>query len=69
MILDVFSGKTNKQNNAARDIVLLNAGAAIYTAGLKANIHEGVEHAAKVIDSGAAKEKLAQLIQFSTQDK
>ena len=69
MILDVFAGKANTQNIAARDIVLLNAGAAIYTAGLQANIHEGVEHAAKVIDGGAAKEKLAQLIQFSTQEK
>lgn len=69
MILDVFAGKAKTQNSAARDIVLLNAGAAIYTAGLQANIYAGFEHATKVIDSGAAKEKLAQLIQFSTQEK
>ena len=58
MILDVFAGKAKTQNSAARDIVLLNAGAAIYTAGLQANIHKGVEHAAKVIDSGQALAKL-----------
>ena len=69
MILDVLAGKTHTKNSAARDIVLLNAGAAIYTAGLQANIHAGVAQAAKVIDHGAAKEKLAQLIQFSTQEK
>ena len=69
MILDVLAGKSHTKNSAARDIVLLNAGAAIYTAGLQANIHAGVEHAAKVIDNGAAKEKLTQLIQYSTQEK
>jgi anthranilate phosphoribosyltransferase len=59
MILDVFSGKLG----AARDIVLLNAGAAIYVAGLESNIHKGIEHAAKTIDNGAAKQKLAQLVE------
>ena len=70
MILDVLNGKTNVgKTSAARDIVLLNAGAAIYVAGLQASIHAGIAQAAQVIDSGAAKEKLAQLIQFSTQEK
>ena len=66
MILDVLDGKSSAgTQSAARDIVLLNAGAAIYAAGLQASIHAGVEQAAKVIDSGAAKEKLMQLIQYS----
>lgn len=66
MILDVLDGKAGAgTQSAARDIVLLNAGAAIYIAGLQANIHAGIEHAAKVIDSGAAKEKLQQLVRFS----
>lgn len=70
MILDVLDGKAGAgTQSAAREIVLLNAGAAIYAAGLKANIHAGIEHAKKVIDSGAAKEKLQQLIAFSTQEK
>ena len=66
MILDVLAGKSSAgTQSAARDIVLLNAGAAIYIAGLQASIHAGVEQAEKVIDSGAAKEKLMQLIQYS----
>ena len=50
---------------AAHDIVLLNAGAAIYVAGLSPTLAEGVKKAAEVITSGAAKHKLAQLIQIS----
>ena len=59
MILDVLGGKASAgTQSAARDIVLLNAGAAIYVAGLQANIHAGIEHAAQVIDSGQALAKL-----------
>jgi anthranilate phosphoribosyltransferase len=66
MILDVLAGKAAVgTQSAARDIVLLNAGAAIYAAGLQASIHAGVAHAAKVIDSGAAKQKLEALIGMS----
>jgi anthranilate phosphoribosyltransferase len=66
MILDVLNGKSSVgKSAAARDIVLLNAGAAIYTAGLQVSIHAGVEHAAKVIDSGEALAKLEALISIS----
>ena len=57
MVLDVLSGKTG----AARDIVLLNAGAAIYVAGIAASHQEGIALAAQSIDSGAALQKLEQL--------
>ncbi|WP_020167479.1 MULTISPECIES: anthranilate phosphoribosyltransferase [Methylotenera] len=57
MVLDVLSGKTG----AARDIVLLNAGAAIYVAGIAASHQEGIVLAAQSIDSGAALKKLEQL--------
>ena len=66
MILDVLNGKSSVgKQSAERDIVLLNAGAAIYAAGLQDSIHAGVAHAAKVIDSGAAKQKLDELIGLS----
>ena len=66
MILDVLAGKHSAgKQSAARDIVLLNAGAAIYVAGLQATINAGIEHAAKVIDNGAAKQKLDELIGLS----
>ena len=40
-----------------RDIILLNAGAAVYVAGLADTIEEGVEVARNAVDSGAAAEK------------
>lgn len=61
IILDVLAGR----KGAARDIVLLNAGAAIYVAGLAASMQEGMKRASEVIDSGAAKNKLEQLIALS----
>ena len=63
MVLAVLAGA----KGAARDIVLLNAGAAIYVAGLVASMQEGIKHAAQVIDSGAAKNKLEQLTALSQQ--
>ena len=57
----VFKGKVG----AARSIVLINAGAAIYAAGLADDIAEGIDHAQTAIDSGAAHEKLVALTAFS----
>jgi anthranilate phosphoribosyltransferase len=45
-----------------RDMVVLNAGAAIYAGGLAGNLGEGVEKAAAAIDSGAAQELLDRLV-------
>lgn len=57
MVLQVLGGTPG----AARDIVLLNAGAAIYVAGLTDSLQQGIQRAAQVIDSGAALDKLQQL--------
>ena len=57
MILNVLNG----QAGAARDIVLLNAGAAIYVAGIVESLQAGITKAAQVIDSGAALAKLEAL--------
>ena len=66
MILDVLDGKASVgTQSAAREIVLLNAGAAIYVAGLQPSIHAGIEHAAQVIDNGLAKQKLDELVRLS----
>jgi anthranilate phosphoribosyltransferase len=48
-----------------RDIVLVNAGAAIYLAGRAASFADGAQLAAEAIDSGAAKAKLEALAAFS----
>ena len=49
----------------ARDIVILNAGAALHVAEVAGSWHEGAELAARSIDSGAAASKLAALAEFS----
>jgi anthranilate phosphoribosyltransferase len=45
-----------------RDLVLLNAGAAIYVGGVAGSLAGGVEKAAEAIDSGAARDLLGRLI-------
>ena len=62
-------GVLNNEVGVPRDIVQLNAGAAIYVAGLTDTLEEGVEKADQVIASGAAKTKLDQLIALSNRLK
>ncbi|KRA48845.1 anthranilate phosphoribosyltransferase [Devosia sp. Root635] len=50
---------------AYRDVVLLNAGAALIVADKAADLREGAEVAAGIIDSGKAKETLARLVAVS----
>ena len=57
MILDVLNGK----QGAARDIVLLNAGAAIYVSGVVDSLQAGINKATEVIDDGLARAKLIAL--------
>ena len=49
----------------ARDVVMLNAGAAIAAAGAAPDIAAGIEAAGRSADSGAAAEALAQLVRIS----
>ncbi|ADE10518.1 anthranilate phosphoribosyltransferase [Sideroxydans lithotrophicus] len=62
---DMLLGVLDNKPGPARDIVLLNAGAAIYVAGLADTLANGVSKASATISSGAAKDKLAQLIKIS----
>jgi anthranilate phosphoribosyltransferase len=50
------------EGGARRDIVIANAGAALYVGGLASTIREGVEKAWQAIASGAAKAKLDELV-------
>jgi anthranilate phosphoribosyltransferase len=63
----MLTGVLNNQPGAPRDIVQLNAGAAIYAAGLSDSLAEGIKRAGDVIASGDAKAKLNQLIGLSNQ--
>ncbi|PXW81588.1 anthranilate phosphoribosyltransferase [Nitrosomonas sp. Nm84] len=49
----------------ARDIVLLNAGAAIYAAGIADTLEQGIKTAQQAIESGAALKKLHELVEFT----
>jgi anthranilate phosphoribosyltransferase len=49
----------------ARDIVCLNAGAAIYAGGCAATLIDGVRRAAEVIDSGAARARLGEFVAYT----
>ncbi|MDP2043863.1 MAG: anthranilate phosphoribosyltransferase [Candidatus Omnitrophota bacterium] len=61
IIRDILAGKKGNQ----RDIVLLNAGCAIYAADKTATISEGIKLAEKSIDSAAALKKLELLKEYS----
>ena len=61
MLLSVLAN----QAGPPRDIVALNAGAAIYAAGLADSHQAGVKKASKAIASGAAKAKLDQFVAFT----
>ena len=63
----MLRGVLNNEPGAPRDIVQLNAGAAIYAAGLSNTLADGVSRASEVIASGAARAMLDKLIQFSRQ--
>jgi anthranilate phosphoribosyltransferase len=61
LIQRVFAGEPGP----ARDIVALNAGAAIYAAGLADSLQAGVARAQQVLAAGQARDKLEQLVQLS----
>ncbi|MBI5255278.1 MAG: anthranilate phosphoribosyltransferase [Burkholderiales bacterium] len=55
------------EDGPVRDIVLLNAGAALYAAGVSASIGEGVKRARDAVASGAAVAKLSQFVAATNQ--
>ncbi len=57
-IKNIFAG----EQGPARDIVLLNAGAAIYAADLADTLQEGIEQTKTIIDSGKAENKLHEFV-------
>ncbi len=60
-----FRALLEGQPSAYRDAVLLNAAAALVVADAAADLREGVEIAARSIDSGAAKDKIAALARIT----
>jgi anthranilate phosphoribosyltransferase len=63
----MLMGVLNNERGAARDIVILNAGAALYAANVATSIADGIEKARVVIESGAAEATLQKLVLLSKQ--
>jgi anthranilate phosphoribosyltransferase len=55
-------GALENQAGAARDIVILNAGATLYAANVAESIADGIAKAREAIVSGAARAKLDQFV-------
>lgn len=64
LLRSILEGKTK---GPVRDIVVLNAGAAIFVGGGAESMEKGIEKAMYSIDSGAALEKLIKLIELTNE--
>ena len=62
MVLSVLKNEPGP----AKDIVMLNAGAAIYVAGVASDLWAGVTKAREMIETGKAKAKLDALVKFTS---
>ena len=67
--LQIVLSTLGNEHGAARDIVTLNAGVALYTANKVADIGAGVALAREIIASGAARAKLDEFVQFTRKFK
>jgi anthranilate phosphoribosyltransferase len=61
---DILLGR----NGGGRDVVLINAGAALTAAGRSGDLREGITQAAAAIDDGRAMEKLEQLVAYTQEN-
>jgi anthranilate phosphoribosyltransferase len=59
------AGVLEGQGGPPRDVVVLNAGAAILVGGGAEDLAQGIERAGEAIDSGAAREVLARLVELT----
>lgn len=64
IVRDVLDGK----RGAPRDVVLLNAGAALFVAGAASSVGDGIAMAASAVDRGAAKTTLERMARSSQQE-
>jgi anthranilate phosphoribosyltransferase len=61
----MLMGVLNNQGGPAKDIVVLNAGVALYAANVAESMEAGIKLAQSAIESGAAKAKLDALVALS----
>jgi anthranilate phosphoribosyltransferase len=65
IIESILAGK----RGPARDVVLLNAGAALFIAGAASSVKEGIAGAARAIDDGEGKRVLQRMVSISTAEE
>jgi len=65
MLLAVLNNSDDPVFKAAKDIVALNAGVALYAANVAGDMKDGVALARRAIESGAAAQKLRALSDFT----
>lgn len=63
--LHIMYAVLDNQSNPCRDIVILNAGAAIYTAGIEDTLATGINCARLAIANGSARTKLDKLVELT----
>ena len=61
----IVKGVLDGKPGPARNVVLLNGGAALYVSGSAATMPDGIRLAAESIDSGKARQKLEQLVEMT----
>jgi anthranilate phosphoribosyltransferase len=65
----IIEGVLRGERGPARDVVLLNAGAALFVAGAAKSVDDGIAMASRAIDGGDARRTLDRLIAVSTEDE
>jgi anthranilate phosphoribosyltransferase len=65
LINDALGARVNPESYKAADIIALNAGAAVYVAGIATSLEEGVRMAEDAVGSGLAKAKIQELASFT----
>lgn len=62
---EIIHSILNGKKGAHRDIAAFNSGAALYVAGISDSIADGINRAEDALDSGLAKKKLQELIDYT----
>jgi len=65
LIRSALSGAPGDKAERARRVVALNAGAALYVAGIAASLAEGVESAGRLLESGKPWAKIEALVDYT----
>ncbi len=66
LIRDALGRRQTENGQKAADIIVLNAGAALYAADMASSLHEGVGVAHDVLYTGLARDRLEELVSFTS---